>query len=94
MEKTVLRNQTFTIGGTMKTFYEYTLNNNRICFHCDSLIEVQIGKNKSAYRTRYSFRPENFGQAVMYFNGINIGNGYKKRLLCKTLNKPVLARQK
>ena len=46
---------------------------------------VQSGKgDKGSYRGRYSFHVcENnaLSQAVFYYRGINIGNGYKKRLL-------------
>jgi hypothetical protein len=75
-----------------KTFWEYELDGKRICFHKSSRIEIQVGKSKSSYKTRHSFLASSFPQAVLIYNGINIGNGFKKRLICKTLNKPVLAR--
>lgn len=40
---------------------------------------VEVGRYKGSYKLRYRFSNEN--QAIMYFNAINIGNGYKKRLL-------------
>ena len=40
---------------------------------------VQVGKGRGAYSTRYTFN--NAAQAELYFRCINIGNGYKKRLL-------------
>lgn len=41
---------------------------------------VQVGRgSKGAYRTRYALT--NQGQATFYYNCINIGNGYKKRLI-------------
>ena len=54
--------------------------------------EVQSGRGKSAYRTRYSFTGD-IAQAVRYYCFINIGRGYKKRLVMVGANKPVLARQ-
>jgi hypothetical protein len=41
---------------------------------------VQVGRGtKGAYKIRYSFT--NQAQANFYYAGINIGNGYKKRLV-------------
>jgi hypothetical protein len=69
------------------------LNGKQIAYSSETEFLVQVGKgSKGAYRTKYSFRG-NLAQAVMYYNCINIGNGYKKRLLmpsCST--NPVLAR--
>jgi len=42
-------------------------------------------------KTKYRF-VGNLVSAVLYFNGINIGNGYKKRLMMPSAKKPVLAR--
>lgn len=71
---------------------ENELNGKKIAYHSESEFLVQLGKgSKGSYRTRYSFKG-NLGQAVLYFNGLNVGNGYKKRLVCWSLNKPVLAR--
>ena len=53
---------------------------------------VQIGKGNGAYRTKWRFVGD-LHQAVMYYRGLNIGNGYKKRLVMPSANKPVLARQ-
>lgn len=52
---------------------------------------VQVGRGSSAYKTRYRFEG-NLAQACAYYRGLNIGNGYKKRLLAPSMNKPVLAR--
>lgn len=76
-----------------KLIYEYELDGKKIALHKDSVIEVQIGKNSSSYKTRYTFKGNEFGKAVFHYNGINIGNGFKKRLKCDSLNKPILARQ-
>lgn len=67
------------------------LNGKHIAYTSETVFEVQIGRYKSAYKTKYSF-VGNLGQAVYYFNCINIGRGYKKRLYCGSFNKPILAR--
>ena len=56
---------------------------------------VQIGKgSKGGYKTKYAIIG-NLCQAVMYYNGINIGNGYKKRLFMPACSRnPVLAKEK
>ena len=66
------------------------LDGKRIAYSSETLFLVQVGKGKSSYGTRYVFTG-NLQQAVMYYNGINIGNGYKKRLLMPSSKKPVLA---
>lgn len=44
--------------------------------------QVQVAKGpKGAYGTRWEFNASAGGQACMYYRGLNIGNGYKKRLL-------------
>lgn len=41
---------------------------------------VQVGRyNKGAYKNRYTLHQA--AQAMLYYHGINIGNGYKKRLV-------------
>lgn len=67
------------------------LNGVKVAYHDDTEFLVQVGKNSGAYETRYRF-VGNLAIAVFYFNGINIGNGYKKRLLMPSAKKPVLAR--
>ena len=69
-----------------------TLDGKKVAYTNLTMFEVQIGRGRSAYRTRYSFTG-NLAQAVLYYNCINIGRGYKKRLVAPTFNKPVLARQ-
>lgn len=76
----------------MKTFYEYELNGKKIILHHTSIIDIQLGKNKSSYKTKHSFNAAEFSRAIMIYNGYNIGNGYKKRLICNTLNKRVIHR--
>jgi hypothetical protein len=73
-------------------FKTATLDGKRIAFTDQTEFLVQVGRYaKGAYRTRYSFTG-NLAQAVFYFNGINIGRGYKKRLVAPSFNKPLLAR--
>lgn len=53
---------------------------------------VQVGRHKKgSYRTRWELTG-NLAQAISYYNAINIGNGYKKRLIAPSFNKPLLAR--
>lgn len=40
---------------------------------------IQIGRYKSAYKTRYATEKES--QAYLLYKGLNIGYGYKKRLV-------------
>jgi len=68
------------------------LDGKKIAYHSDTVFRVQIGKGKSGYKDRFRIQG-NLTQAVLLYNGINIGNGYKKRLYSDFLNKPVLARQ-
>jgi len=75
-----------------KAFYEYDLDGKKIKFHHSNIIKVELGKGKSSYKTKWSFEAKQFSNAVFYFNCLNIGNGYKKRLVCNELNKPLLAR--
>jgi hypothetical protein len=73
------------------TFIHATLDGKKIAFHDGTEFLAQIGKGKSAYRTKYRFTG-NLAQAVFYFNAINIGLGFKKRLIAPSMNKPLLAR--
>ncbi|NBR64320.1 MAG: hypothetical protein EBT77_08480 [Verrucomicrobia bacterium] len=52
---------------------------------------VQVGKGKSgSYKTRYVITGD-LRQALFYYAGINIGFGYKKRLIAPKLgSKPLL----
>jgi hypothetical protein len=69
-----------------------TLDGKRIAYTDDTKFEVQVGKGRSAYATRYTFKGE-LARAVFYYRGINIGNGYKKRLVMPAAIRPVLARE-
>ena len=68
-----------------------TLDGKRIAYTDDTRFEVQIGKGNGAYTTKYQFTG-NLAQAVRYYCAVNIGNGYKKRLVMPDAIRPVLAR--
>jgi hypothetical protein len=77
---------------TLKTS---VLDGKTIAYASDTEFLVQCSKrrtSKSEYETRARF-VGNLAQAVMYYNMINVGNGYRKRLLMPSAAKPVLARQ-
>jgi hypothetical protein len=45
---------------------------------------VQVGfLSKGRYHDKYSFNVDNWYRAIFYFSNINIGNGFKKRLVVK-----------
>ena len=68
------------------------LDGRRITYTYTTEFLVQVGKHsKGSYRTRYRVHG-NLTEAVRLFNGINIGNGYKKRLIAPSFNRPLLAR--
>lgn len=68
-----------------------TLDGKRIIYTEDTEFLVQVGRKSHKYTTRYSFKG-NLHQAVFHYRCINIGNGYKKRLLMPGAMRPVLAR--
>ena len=76
-------------------YHEATLNGKRIAYTDFTVFHVQVGKgSKGGYKDRYTFvGPRSFEQAVGYYNGINIGRGYKKLLCVPAFNKPFLARE-
>jgi hypothetical protein len=69
-----------------------TLDGKRIAYTDDTMFEVQIGRHRNAYQTKYTFKG-NLHQAVRYYCAINIGRGYKKRLIMPNAMRPVLARE-
>lgn len=72
--------------------FENELDGSKVAYHEGTEFLVQIGRyRKGSYSTRYRFVGD-LVQAVRWYNGINIGNGYKKRLIAPSLNKPLLAR--
>lgn len=75
------------------TLMNAILDGKQIAYSSVTEFFVQIGRgDKSGYKTKYKI-VGNLPQAMFYYNGINIGNGYKKRLLCPSMNKSVLCRQ-
>lgn len=69
-----------------------TLNGKPIAFSSETEFLVQVGRySKGSYKTRYSFKG-NLSQAINYYNAINIGKGYKKRLVMPSSKNPVLAK--
>ena len=69
-----------------------TLGGKRIAYTDDTTFLVQVGRGNRSYATRYSFTG-NLHQAVFYYRSINIGKGYKKRLVMPDAMRPVLARE-
>lgn len=69
-----------------------TLDGKQLAYTNQTEFLVQVGKNRGAYRTRYRFTG-NIHQAVAYYKAINVGLGYKKRLLMPSAKHPVLAKQ-
>lgn len=71
---------------------ENELNGNKIAYHSETLFLIQLGKgSKGSYKTTQTIKG-NLNRAVMIYTMLNIGNGYKKRLLAPSFNKPLLAR--
>ena len=73
-------------------FKTATLDGKKIIYSETTRFEVQVGRYHSSYQIKHVFTG-NLAQAVLYFNALNIGYGYKKRLLMPGARKPVLARQ-
>ena len=69
------------------------IDNRRIAFTASTEFLVQVGKGeKGAYSTRYCVKGDP-ARAVLLFDAINIGRGYKKRLLMPSCSKhPCIAR--
>lgn len=68
-----------------------TIDGRKIVYDHGTDFIVQSGYGKGSYETRYHTRG-NLHQAVRMYKALNVGNGYKKRLIAPVLNKPVLAR--
>ena len=70
-----------------------SLDGKMIAYSSETEFLVQVGKKtKGAYKTSYRFVGD-LPRAVFFFNSINIGLGFKKRLLMPSCTKkPVLAR--
>jgi len=75
------------------TLHIATINGKGIAYSSETIFHVQVGKNRSAYRNRFTFKG-NFAQVWAHFKAINVGNGFKKRILMPSCSKnPVIARQ-
>ena len=69
------------------------LTGRRIAYCTETEFRVEVGKGrKGGYKTHYVFRG-NLGKAVLYYDAINIGRSYKKRLVMPSSPQPVLHRQ-
>jgi len=76
----------------VQLFTEQTLDGKKVAYHSETEFLVQIGRyRKGSYATRYRI-VGNLAQAVGWYNSINIGLGYKKRLIAPSFNRPLLAR--
>ena len=74
--------------------FENELDSKKVVYTSETEFFVQVGRyRRGVYKTRHSFKGDwSLVQAVKWYNAINIGNGYKKRLIAPSLNKPLLAR--
>lgn len=70
------------------------LNGKRIGYSSETVFLIQVGKGKKgSYKNRYTIKGD-LRKAVFYYMGINIGNGFKKRLLMPaSSHNPVLDKQ-
>jgi len=69
------------------------LNGKAIGYCSETVFIIQLGKGpKGSYKTRMTFKGD-LPRAVLWYNSLNIGYGYKKRLFMPSSAKnPVLAR--
>lgn len=69
-----------------------TLNGKRIAYHSETVFVIQTGKGyKGSYKTSHKVKGD-LAKAAHLYESINIGPGFKKRLLMTGTSKPVLAR--
>jgi len=71
-----------------------TIDGKQIAFCDQTEFFVQVGKGKGSYKIR-SYRYVGYDglrQACATYRAINIGNGFKKRLVMPSATKPVIAR--
>lgn len=60
------------------------VNGKKIGFSSETEFVIQVSKSrssKSAYETCGVFKGSEFGRMAIQFQGINIGNGFRKRIL-------------
>lgn len=61
--------------------HQAMIDGKMVHFTDQTVFQVQVGRgSKGAYKPRYTLKG-NAVQACFYYRGINIGNGYKKRLV-------------
>jgi hypothetical protein len=69
-----------------------TLNGKAIGYSSETVFEVQVGKGyKGSYKTKYTIKGD-LRQALFYYESINIGKDYKKRLYMPSAKSPVIAK--
>lgn len=79
--------------GELVTLKENILNGKRIGYSSETIFIVQVGRGaKGSYKNRYVIKGD-LPKAIFYYNCINIGLGYKKRLLMPSSSRnPILHR--
>ena len=68
-----------------------TIDGKRMAYTSMTEFLVQVGKNRSAYRTRYRFVGD-IHEAARYYRAVNVGHGYKKRLYAPSMKVPTIAK--
>lgn len=68
-----------------------TIDGKRMAYTNMTEFLVQVGKNRSAYRTRYRFIGD-IHEAARYYRSLNVGHGYKKRLYAPSMKTPTIAK--
>lgn len=61
--------------------FEYEINGKSIELNQADTIRIQLGFKRGRFKHYHSFDAKDMARALMIYNGINIGNGYKKRLV-------------
>jgi len=69
-----------------------TIDGKRMAYTSMTEFLVQVGKNRSAYRTRYRFVGD-IHKAAAHYRAVNVGHGYKKRLYAPSMKVPTIAKQ-
>ena len=76
----------------MTRIYHAELDGKKIAYHSATEFLVQVAYKKNKYQTERRI-VGNLAQAVLWYKGINIGKGYRKRLVMPSCTlRPVLAR--
>jgi hypothetical protein len=64
--------------GEIQTFTS-ELDGKPIAWSSETMFYIEVGRGKGSYKVRNAIKG-NLAQACLIYRGINIGNGYKKRL--------------